>query len=114
MRFSALGDIAMTIPVVYGVCKANPDVQFVYVTKKPVASLFQNCPKNLTVEGVDLKNDYKGWTGPFKLWRKLKQKFGITAVADLHGVLRTLIVDTLAKLSGLKVASINKKRDKRQ
>lgn len=114
MRFSALGDIAMTIPVVYGVCNENPDVQFVYVTKKPVAALFQNCPKNLTVEGVDLKNEYKGWSGPFKLWHNLKRKFGITAVADLHGVLRTLIVDALAKLSGVKVARINKMRHKRQ
>ncbi len=114
MRFSALGDIAMTIPVVYGTCKANPDVQFVYVTKKPVAGLFQNRPQNLAVEGVNLKQDYKNWNGPFKLWRYLKRKYRITAVADLHGVLRTFIVDMLAKLSGVKVAKINKMRDKRQ
>lgn len=113
-RFSALGDIAMTIPVVYGVCQANPDVQFVYVTKNPVVSLFQNKPANLIVEGVDLKKDYAGWTGPIKLWHYLKQKHGITAVADLHSVLRTHLVNLMARINGLKVSRINKMRHKRR
>jgi len=28
-RFSALGDVAMTLPAVYDACAANPDVRFV-------------------------------------------------------------------------------------
>lgn len=33
-RFSALGDVCMAIPVVYGVCRANPDVRVVFVTNR--------------------------------------------------------------------------------
>ena len=32
-RFSALGDVAMTIPVVYSACRCNPDTRFIFITK---------------------------------------------------------------------------------
>ena len=35
-RFSALGDVAMTVPVVYSVCRANPSTRFIMITQ-PVA-----------------------------------------------------------------------------
>lgn len=47
MRFSALGDVAMTIPVVYSVCRSNPATRFIFLTKKSQASLFINPPANL-------------------------------------------------------------------
>lgn len=39
-RFSALGDVAMTVPVVYEVCRAYPGIRFTLFTKKTVAPLF--------------------------------------------------------------------------
>ena len=32
-RFSALGDVVISVPVVYDVCRAHPDVQFVMLTR---------------------------------------------------------------------------------
>ena len=46
-RFSALGDVAMTIPVLYSVCRVNPDTHFVMLTTKFAAQLFVNAPANL-------------------------------------------------------------------
>lgn len=34
MRFSALGDVAIAVPVLYPVCQANPGVHFVMLTRK--------------------------------------------------------------------------------
>ena len=51
-RFSALGDVAMAIPVVYSVCRGNPGTRFVFVTKKSQESLFINAPSNLVVLGI--------------------------------------------------------------
>ena len=62
IRFTALGDVAMTIPVVYSVCMANPDTEFMMLTQKVAASLFINAPKNLTVLGIKT-SDYKGPQG---------------------------------------------------
>lgn len=38
-RFSALGDVAMSIPVVYSLCRTNEAVRFVYITRKVPASI---------------------------------------------------------------------------
>ena len=62
MRLSALGDVAMTIPVLYPVCRANPDTRFVMLTKKWPASMFHDRPANLMVVGIDTK-DHKGIVG---------------------------------------------------
>ena len=51
-RFSALGDVAMTVPVVYEVCRAYPGIRFTLFTKKTVAPLFVYPPDNLTVFAV--------------------------------------------------------------
>lgn len=113
-RFSALGDVAMTIPVVYPVCESNPTVNFVFATRKAPAAMFVNCPKNLTVLGIDL-NDYKGLTGPMKLARNLHRRYGFDAMADLHDVIRTKLMRLVLKCKKVKVAVIDKgRKEKRQ
>ena len=46
IRLSALGDVAMTIPVIYSVCKAYPEVSFVMLTQKVASQLFIHAPEN--------------------------------------------------------------------
>lgn len=108
-RFSALGDVAMSIPVIYSVCMANPDTQFYMVTQKIAADLFINPPKNLTVKGIKV-SDYKGMWGIYRLYRELKKEFHPDAFVDLHGVLRTHLLTTYFRLSGIKVKKIDKGR----
>lgn len=114
-RFSALGDVAMTIPVVYSVCRANPDVRFVMVTRPSMATMMINRPGNLEVRGVDFSNSYKGVGGLYALWCELKEAYGhIDALADLHNVLRTRILGVFARLSGVRVKRLNKERRHRR
>lgn len=110
VRFSALGDVAMTIPVVYDACRSNPEVRFVFVTRRGADAMFVNPPSNLTVVGVDLKADYRGAAGPVRLLKRIVADYGIDAVADLHGVLRTYIMGAAARLSGIAVNTIRKGR----
>ena len=58
MRLSVLGNVAMTIPVLYPVCKANPDTRFIMLTKKWPASMFHDRPANLKVVDFDVKENY--------------------------------------------------------
>lgn len=109
-RFSALGDVAMSIPVVYSVCRANPDTRFVYITKPAQQSLFVNAPSNLVVKGVDVKNKYKGVMGLGRLLSELRKEYSIDALVDLHGVLRTRIIALLCLLHGIKLSVIRKGR----
>ncbi len=114
MRLSALGDVAMTIPVLYPVCRANPDTRFVMLTKPWPASMFHDRPDNLTVVGIDVKNEYKGLFDLFKLASRMRREYSIDAVADLHNVLRTRVVDVFMKLRGIPVVHLDKERGKRK
>ncbi len=91
IRFSALGDIAMTVPVVASLCRQYPELQVTMLTSKVGAKIYQAVlasTANLTVKGVDVKKDYKGISGLNRLYHELKAE-GFDAVADLHDVLRT-------------------------
>ena len=114
MRFSALGDVAMTIPVLYPVCEANPGTRFVMLTKKWPSSMFHDRPANLMVMGVDFKTDYKGFAGLLKLARHLRRKYAIDAVADLHNVLRSEFLRMRFNIDHYRVAHIDKHRKGRR
>lgn len=108
-RFSALGDVAMTIPVLYSACAANPNTDFIFITKPVAAKLFMETPANLTVIGVDT-DEYKGVGGMWRLARILKKRYRIDSYADLHDVLRTRLLRIFLRISGVRVHRIRKGR----
>lgn len=112
-RFSALGDVAMTIPVVYSACACYPDVKFVMATRKSMVGIFVNHPANLEVVGLDLK-EYKGASGLWRLCRYLVGTYHVEAYIDLHDVLRTKLLRTFARLRGVRTWALNKGRRHRR
>ena len=113
IRLSALGDVAMTIPVLYPVCRANTDVRFIMLTRKWPASMFHDRPENLMVVGIEIK-DYKGIWGIIRLASELRKQYHVNAVADLHNVLRSWIIDCCMRLRGIPVARLDKERARRK
>lgn len=109
-RFSAIGDVAMTVPVVYSACRCYPDVRFTVVTRPAMTSIFVNAPANLTVVGADVKNDYRAPSGMYRLVRELVRDYRIDAFVDLHDVIRTQLMGLFCRLRGIPVARINKGR----
>lgn len=112
-RFSALGDIAMTIPAVYDACMANPNCNFYFLTRKHPGSLFINAPGNLKIITVDFSN-YKGIPGIWKLAGFLKSEFNIDLYLDLHDVLRTKLLRIFLRLTGVEYYHLNKGRKDRK
>lgn len=108
IRLSAMGDVAMTAPVLRALVSQNPEVKITVVSRPFFKPIFDNIP-NLTFFGVDLKERHKGFFGLFRLYFDLK-KLKIDAVADLHNVLRSKVVRFLFALSGKKVAATDKGR----
>lgn len=108
-RFSAIGDIAMTIPVLYSLCKDYPEHRFVFVSRERFGQFFIGKPQNMDFIGINLK-EYSGPAGLFRLYRLLK-KHSPNAFADLHDVLRTKILRLYFRIfSGTKCAHIDKGR----
>lgn len=113
-RFSALGDVAMTLPSVYNACYANPDAEFYFLTRHHPAQVFINRPDNLTVVGVNLDN-YKGLGGIIRLAKSLMKRYELTDFMDLHDVLRTKMLRLILKMQGVRVSRLHKgRRQKRE
>lgn len=108
-RFSALGDVAMTIPPLYETCRSNPELNFYMLTRHHPATLFINAPENLTVVPVDLSN-YKGIKGMWRLGNALMRRYDIGQYVDLHDVIRTRLLRFFLMMRGVKVRHINKGR----
>ena len=106
IRLSAMGDVAMTVPVLRAFTQQFPDVKITVLTRAFFTPFFRNLP-NVTVFPAEVNGKHKGIFGIYKLSKELK-KLRIDAVADLHNVLRTYILKTF--FFGIKTIQIDKGR----
>ena len=107
LRFSALGDVAMLVPVFRALFASHPKLELVLVSRAFVQPIFEEFDR-LTFVPMDPK-EVKGITGLYRFFKHLHQ-FQPTAIADLHSVLRTHVLRLLFKISGIPVQQINKDR----
>jgi len=108
IRLSALGDVAMTIPVLRVFCATYPQVKVTVVSRPFFKPLFDELPE-VDFFAVDVKEKHKGLKGLYKLSKELKA-LEIDAVADFHNVLRTKVVGSFLRMSGIPVKTIDKGR----
>lgn len=113
IRLSALGDVAMTIPVIYSVARAYPDIKFSVLTQAVAAKLFIYVPANVSVVIADVKGKHAGVSGLWRLFKELRM-MNIDAVADLHDVLRSKFISFLFSINGTKTAIIDKGRTEKR
>ncbi|MDO5978826.1 glycosyltransferase family 9 protein [Flavivirga spongiicola] len=90
IRLSAMGDVAMTIPVLQALNQQYPEVKITVLTRAFFEPFFRDL-KNVTVFPAEVEGKHKGIYGLFKLSKALK-KLEIDAIADLHNVLRSNIL----------------------
>ncbi|MCV9929715.1 glycosyltransferase family 9 protein [Flavobacterium sp. LS1R49] len=112
MRLSAMGDVAMTVPVLRTFVKQYPEVKLTVISRPFFKPFFDGIP-NLTFFVFDDKERHKGFLGLVRLYKDLK-KLHIDAFADLHNVLRSKIVRTFFALSGKKTAFVDKAREEKK
>lgn len=106
LRLSAMGDVAMTVPVLLALSRTYPQLEIIALSRKRFFSILEHIP-NITLIEADLASDHKGVPGLYKLSGTLKKQ-DIHAVADLHNVLRTKILRFFMR--GIHVAVIDKGR----
>ena len=109
IRFSAIGDVAMTIPVIYSFAVQYPQHQITVLSRNTLAPLFNGLPPNITFHGMDLKGEHAGIMGLEWMYKDLKKEH-FDAVADFHDVLRSKYLRLRFRLAGVKVAHLDKGR----
>ncbi len=112
-RLSAMGDVALTVPVIRKVLETNGDLQITLVTRPFFAPFFFGIPR-LKLYFPKLEGKHKGLFGLYRLYRDLKKMGPFGEVVDLHAVLRTKLVSAFFRLSGVPVYSIDKGRGEKR
>lgn len=109
IRFSALGDIAMTVPVIYDLAMQYPDLDITMLSREMARPLFEQLPENVHFFSADLKGRHKGLFGLCRLWRDA-HLIDFDYIADFHNVLRTWWLRAEGCLHCKKIAKIDKGR----
>ncbi len=113
IRLSALGDVAMLIPVLYSVASHYPSDRFILLTKKPFIGIFENKPENVRIIPVFTQGKHKGIRGLFRLINEMAKE-NPDRIADMHNVLRSRQIRYFFRLKGEKIAVINKGRKEKK
>ena len=108
IRLSAMGDVAMTVPVLSALLQQHPYVRITVLTKGFLRPLFEGLPR-LVVKEADVKGKHKGVLGLWKLYKELKD-LDIDLVADLHNVLRSNVLKAYFGLESTPFVQIDKGR----
>jgi ADP-heptose:LPS heptosyltransferase len=112
MRLSAMGDVAMTAPILRAFVLQFPDIKITVISSPFFKPFFDEIP-NVTFFEFDKKDKHKGFLGLFRLFLELRKR-NIDAFADLHNVLRSKVIRVLFALSGKKVAYTDKGRTEKK
>ena len=109
-RTSAMGDVAMLAHALRALKRAYPDLQVTVATRPLFRAFFTGLDVGFL--DVDVKGAHHSLCG---IWRLAAQarRLGADAVADVHGVLRSVTFRTALRLHGIPFAAIGKGRDEK-
>lgn len=109
IRFSALGDVAMLVPMIGELAKTYPKLSITILSRQKTAPLFKDMPENVHYFGADLRGKHKGIKGMNRLLQEIDyQQFDV--VADMHDVLRSKYLRLRFRLIGKRISVIRKGR----
>ena len=105
-RFSAMGDVAMLVPVLRCLYAQNLNIQITLVTRDRFAPIFKEFSE-LKLMTPDFAGTHKGLKGLYRLYKALKQTKP-QRIADIHNNLRSRILRLFFRLSFTRVKTIDK------
>jgi ADP-heptose:LPS heptosyltransferase len=109
LRFSAMGDVALLVPVVKSLTAAYPEVEVTVVTRPKFGPLFFDLDR-VQVFPADVDYTYTGILGLRDLFGKLLRRGPFDVVMDMHDHVRTVVLRGLFKVFGSKVVVFDKGR----
>lgn len=113
IRFSALGDVAMTVPVIASFAGQYPEHEVIVLTRKNFTEVFSMINGNVKVIGVDFNQEYDGLSGLFILFTEIR-KLKPDVVIDLHAVLRSHLLRLMFAFTGIKTLKLKKGRNEKK
>jgi len=112
IRLSAMGDVALTLPVVKSFVEKYPGHEIVFLTRPDYSAFFRET-QGIRLLTPDL-NQYKGLSGIWKIYYELRNYGHFDMVIDLHDVIRSKILRFLFRIAGTPVFYIDKGRKEKR
>ena len=112
IRLSAMGDVAMTVPVIRTFMAIYPNCKITFLTRPFFAPMFKGIP-NIEIYEADINGEHNGVMGLGRLARELRNH-EIEMVADLHNVLRSNVLKSVFYFFGIPVKQIDKGRTEKK
>ena len=109
IRSSAMGDVAMAVPVLKAFAKHYKNVRVIMLTNHRFKPMFDPIA-NVALFPIDLNGKHKGVLGICKLFKEIKTKYNIDAVIDLHDKLYSKLLCRLFKIFNIPAFKIDKGR----
>lgn len=113
LRFSAMGDVVLIVPVLRSLVAAHKDLQVTVVTRPRFVSFFQRIER-VSVFEADVDEKFAGFFGVRKLFRALFLTKDFDIIIDLHDHIRTIVLRNLFKFFGTPVFAIDKGRKEKK
>ena len=114
IRLSAMGDVAMLIPLLYAVARANEQHEFILLTQPFFTELLLDAPDNVEGMAIDIRRgEERSFLGLLRYARRLRHEH-FDAVLDLHDVLRTKVLRSILRLTGVPTQHLIKPREGRR
>jgi ADP-heptose:LPS heptosyltransferase len=112
LRFSAMGDVCMSIPLVLELEKKHPELEIHFLSRTKFKAFFP-ANSNIVFHGLAIEKDFSGFFGIFRLLNYVK-KIKPDVVMDLHDVLRTKLIRVFFSALGKPVFKIDKGRKEKK
>ena len=110
IRLSAMGDVAMTVPVVAALRQVAPKARIMMLTPSFLQPFFREI-EGLEFFAPDFKRRHKGLPG---IWRLSRDLGTFDMVADLHDVIRSKMLRRIMERRGARIAYIDKGREEKK
>jgi ADP-heptose:LPS heptosyltransferase len=107
LRFSAMGDVALTLPVLQSLKSNFPEIEITLITRPKFSAIFDQ--SGIKIFEADLEQNYSGVAGLQRLFRSLL-KLKPDVIFDLHDNLRSRILGFMFRLFGIPVYIFEKGR----
>lgn len=113
LRFSAMGDVVLLVPVLRSLVAVHNDVEVTVVTRPKFAAFFSGIDRVKVFE-ADVDHTYTGFFGLRNLCRVLLTTGNYHLILDMHDHVRTVMIRNLFKLAGKKVLVFKKGRSEKK
>ncbi|MEG2728773.1 MAG: glycosyltransferase family 9 protein [Mucinivorans sp.] len=110
IRSSAMGDVAMTAPVLRALSERyGEQVKVVMLTREFYEPFFEGI-SGLEIFNIDLAEQHNGVRGVYRLFCQLQQAYRLDMVIDLNYKLYSRLLRNFFRLAGIKTYHIDKGR----